>query len=521
MPERSVTTTSDNATSGDERVWTWSQWVLTVGALLAFLCVLVLGAEIGRTRCALTTPHAPRAMVSLQLARSTDDAVAIAEEWRDTGPDVQKCEYFSSQPRAETARRNLALDSLLIVAYVVTLVLAMLAVLPPVTAKRRLVISVVVAAIAAGLCDFAENAEIARVLAVDVPTDLESRAPHVVGWLRLFAQVKFVLLLAVVLCILTALLARVRRWWLSLSSKPHRRGVFFELAVAEANGIIAQRGRAELPGQSADERALLRAPTPKPVRDSGITDEIVEETASAQDGARLTVSPASSDEPWISFRSHDLVGLALSGGEHLQRHLQPRAPERIEQAQDAAAHRLPRDGLGGGYIGSFWTAWLKNQPYCWRHGERRRPNPRSGLRATASRPARCVTCVSSAAFLAARRGFFEAEMWEAIVTVLAGFVVSFVSASSLIGLALVVWLGANFFLACPEPWAAIVTVLVLSLIVTRVFLKAGPSAARPTRQISWRASESTGASRCSRSCFRSLTEYLLPSSAAALDLVLA
>ena len=402
----------------------WTQRTIAVGA-----CVLALyvGAQVGETRYTLITARAPRAMMSLELARNTTEAEDIAKEWEEQPVDDNECKAIASDRPIDVARQNLRLDDRFILAYTAALGLAALAALGAVSAPWWGTAAIVVAAVVAGLCDYVENRLSERVLGLaHAPPYLNWVGEHAVPWLRIFAQTKFALVLVVILVTLTATLAAIRRWWLRLPDDPSERLSFTALAETEALCLARQSGR-------------------------------------KGDAETRSVTPGSCDEPWVRSRSYDFVGLALSGGgirsatfnlgllTGLHR---LKALERIDYMATVS---------GGGYIGSFWTAWLKNQPGV--AGATRALWPAgNGNEAGAVRHLR-----EFSRFLATRRGFFEAEMWEAVVAVIAGIVPAFVAAASVIGLGLVLWLAANFFLACPEPWGGVVTVVALSIAIMVAF----------------------------------------------------
>lgn len=366
-------------------------------------------------------------MVSLELARSTQEAAKIAEEWRGLQADY-KCEGIVGKSRIDVARENLRLDDSFILAYTVALALAALAALGAVSAPSWVTVSTLIAAVAAGLCDFAENRLSENALEfAEVPAYLNWVGAHVVSWMRVFAQTKFILVLLVLITIVTAALAAARRWWLELPDESDKPKTFSDLANEETKHIVKEGG-------------------------CGGGDEVP------------GVAPGSSDEPWVSFRSYDIVGVALSGGGIRSATFNLGLLSGLHKLNVLGCIDYLATVSGGGYIGSFWTAWLKNQPAS------APPTPRAlwpsgnGIEVGPVRHLR-----EFSRFLAARRGFFEAEMWEAVVAVVAGLVPAFVAAASVIGLGLVAWLSANFFLACPDPWAGVVMVFSSTLLIMVVF----------------------------------------------------
>jgi len=401
-------------------------WLLGLSATVALVATMLAAHPMGDTRATLITKESPHAMVSLQLAPSPEKATAILDCWGSTTAS-EKCGPASGGKGLEAARENLRLDAKLIVAYAAMLALLSLAVLGAVCSSWWLPGAVALAAIVAGACDWLENSFTSQILAQQDPKALAAVLPHLLGSQRVFAQAKFVLLLGVTLPIATAILALTRRWWLARPDKRPTKTRFAQLIAAETKGIVDASGR--IPGEKA---TIVRGPA---------------------------------GEPWVATCQLDLVGIALSGGG-------------IRSATFnlgflAGLHKLEMlkriDYLatvsGGGYVGSFWTAWLARErkrdpnavePPLWPWHELVEAGPVRHLR-------------EFSRFLAARRGFFEAETWEAVVAVFAGLVLSLLTALSLIGLGLIGWLATNFFLACPEPWAGIATVGVLTALAAGLY----------------------------------------------------
>ncbi len=411
------------ATTGSQidKRWTISapvRWALAIAAAVAAALTLWTGHRVSATRGPLITATAPQAMMSLELARSTTEAAKIVDEWNVRRPIIWDGTLRESP--FEVVPINLARDDRFIPAYSAAFLLAALLALAAVAAPRWLAASVAGAAVAAGLCDWAENRILEDFLHLATrPWWLGWVGAHEVTWARTFAQTKFGLLLVVGLVTLTAALAALRTWWHQLNEDPSERRTFQELAETEAKDIVEESRR------------------------TGGSDE-------------LRVTSGSTDEPWVSFRSRDLVGLALSGGGIRSATFNLGLLNGLHKLRVLPRVDYLATVSGGGYVGSFWTAWLRNQPGV-PVGERRLWPNGDGVEVGPIRHLR-----EFSRFLAARIGFFEPEMWEAVVTVLAGLIPAFLAAASVIGLVLIVWLGTNFFLACPEPWAGVFAVFLLT-----------------------------------------------------------
>ena len=397
--------------------------------MLALAATVIVTLPMRETRCALVTEEAPYAMVSLQLAPSVDVATKIFERWRTSTGDSE-CGSAAGNSALDAARENLKLDEKLIVGYSATLALLALAVLGAACPSWWLPGAIATIAIAAGACDWVENSYTARLLAAvdQTPAPLAEALRSPLGWQRAFAQAKFVLLLAVVLPIVTVSLALIRRRWVGQPERRADKTRFAQLVAAETADIVGASGR--IPG---DRASIVRGPA---------------------------------DEPWVDACQLDLVGVALSGGGirsatfnlgFLAGLNKLRLLKRIDYLSTVS---------GGGYVGSFWSAWLAQQPKS-DPGSVVEPALWPWHKPVEAGPVRHLREFSR--FLATRWGFFEAETWEAVVAVFAGVTLSLLTALSLVGLGLIAWLATNFFLACPDPWAGVATVGVLTALAALAY----------------------------------------------------
>ncbi len=396
------------------------RWTLAIVAALGLAVTGYTAKWVGETRACLITATAPRAMVSLELARSAAEAASIMTEWRKPPAGCD----------GGDALRNLDRDEVLIPVYSVTAVLLVLLLYAAGTLPGWLTIATTVAAIAAGLCDLRENQSLSHVIAaVDLRAELIQSD---VAWARAAAQTKFALLLVVLVVIVTAGLAAVRRHIHSPRD-----------AAPSPTG-----SEREAPGPAAGAFAKLVAAE---VRD-------INRASKRPPGSDPEVACPDRGEPRVASLGPDLVGLALSGG-----------GIRSATFNLGLLHGLARLGAlaridylstvsGGGYVGSFWSTWLESPANSDKTLWPENGHERDG----GVEPEQVRHLREFSRFLAPRVGFFEPEMWQAVVALLSGLLPAFAAATSVIGLGLVAWLVTNFFLACPDPLAGMLTVVAIT-----------------------------------------------------------
>ncbi|MCC7240383.1 MAG: patatin-like phospholipase family protein [Acidobacteria bacterium] len=148
------------------------------------------------------------------------------------------------------------------------------------------------------------------------------------------------------------------------------------------------------------------------------------------------------DEQFVSFRAADLIGLALSGGGIRSATFNLGLLQGLHRLHLLRLFDYLSTVSGGGYVGSFWSAWLRRQtatpgteafeaalfPTVRDEGVR----PVSHVDTDQERHLR-----EFSGFLAPRWGFFEVETWTAIVALLAGLVPSLLIGVSVIGVTLI------------------------------------------------------------------------------------
>lgn len=154
-----------------------------------------------------------------------------------------------------------------------------------------------------------------------------------------------------------------------------------------------------------------------------------------------TETPGPAGEPWITYTSVDRVGLAFSGGGIRSATFNLGV---LKALHDLGVLKLV-DYLstvsGGGYIGAWWSAWRA------RWGKEFPETPLAGMgdrqQASNREPEEVRHLREFSNFLSPRIGFFQSEMWNAVMAVLSAMLPAMLVASSVIALAFLVWLGLN------------------------------------------------------------------------------
>ena len=177
------------------------------------------------------------------------------------------------------------------------------------------------------------------------------------------------------------------------------------------------------------------------------------------------VLKGSAGEPSIRFTPHDRFGLALSGG-----------GIRSATFNLGLLQSLARLGIlehvdylstvsGGGYVGGFWTAWLK------RNQERVRDGGfPSGFDRRSGERAEIRHLREFSRFLLPRVGFFETEFWAIVMTVLGGMLPSLLTALAVLGTTWYLWVVGLIALTLPGIQGGLVSAaaLMFYLAVTEI-----------------------------------------------------
>ncbi|HVG87114.1 MAG TPA: hypothetical protein VM820_21500 [Vicinamibacterales bacterium] len=437
--------------------------ILGALALTAVLWSVYEGVTLSRHGGALAVAAAPRRMVSLQLAPTTAAARKIVDAWKS-----DDCQAKPDTCLTAVAKDALARDTRFIVAYVTAWVLVALWATVAAGVLWWVTALIAAAIVLGGIFDLAENwllglalgnadalpfARVARLVPglLDHVTADAPRYEHAFRLARLAAMSKFVLLL------------------LGIAFATMTAGGGLRLLAIQRRLQKARAGAAEVPAELPDQPVasfsdLLRHET----------DGIFKHQPHRTQDAPVCTNHKAADEPFVSFREADIIGLALSGGGIRS------ATFNLGLLQGLHGMGLLRlvdyvsTVSGGGYIGAFWSSWLTRldePPGTAGWNKKLFPTPR----ADSARPATLVESDQErhlrefSGFLAPRWGFFEVETWTAIVSLLAGLVPALLIGLAVIGLTLIAWLSLTFPLASQRSDAApalvigIVTILVLAL----------------------------------------------------------
>src|SRR6185369_391311 len=290
-------------------------------------------------------------------------------------------------------------------------------------------VPVFIAAHFVGVCNWYENGALVQLVGVRPPGHVAGDS-DLLATARLFAQAKWILFLGVALATMTAFLGAVRYAWAGpVEQQVEPLGTFEDLLTSETQTIFAARKQPVAPD-------------------------------------RRTVTTAVAGVPWVEKRSADVVGLALSGGGIRSATFNLGLLQGLNFL--GLLHLIDYNSTvsGGGYIGGFWSTWLARQKPPVQHLF---PEDHDGGVPYAE-PIVVRHLREFSRFVAPRVGFFEAEMWQAVVAFLGGALPSLAAAGSVIGLGLVGWLTCTFFLACPH-WEAGGSVAELLTLTTMVWFE--------------------------------------------------
>ncbi len=411
--------------------------LLAAAALTAFWFEARTLLAMGALRPYVTTESAPWGGVSLQLAPTRDAVVRILRDWDHDVPE-------HGRTALALERDLLAIDRTFVAQYSLVFALVGLTLIAGLGASgRRLGYAslawLLVVAGAAGF-DTVENGAMAQILTARIDDVAAGVHDGAIRTMRLAAQLKFVLLLGETLWVLSALVMVIRCWW-DPESMPET----------------------DLPAIAATAGDAFAAVTAGEAKGLGI---------GRHDRPRFDVGP--SGEPWIRFRSADIFGLALSGGGIRSATFSLGILQGLDYLNVLSHVHYLSTVSGGGYIGGFWSAWRQRPATTALRAERdargekppqfprrERPDDETTLTEPGD-PEEIRHLREFSRFLSPRIGFFETEMWNAIIAFVGGLLPSLAGTVSLVFLLLVAWLALNFPLACPEPWAAVLALVLLT-----------------------------------------------------------
>jgi len=227
---------------------------------------------------------------------------------------------------------------------------------------------------------------------------------------------------------------------------------------------------------------MSSAPTPAPKTSGSFSDLVKEEYAQlkrrenpGQPQPPVGTSPPWIDpeefdvaespltqEPWVRFTKRDLFGLAFSGGGIRSATFNLGILQALERLGALRHVDYLSTVSGGGYIGSFWSTWLR----------RRQSGPHSFF------PSASATDFASkderesaeirhlrefSRFLMPRLGFWHYETWGAIVAILGGMIPSMLAALSTLAAGLYGWFLLSALVLKWGPWCSMVSFGLITL----------------------------------------------------------
>ena len=277
--------------------------ILGALALTAVLWSVYEGVTLSRHGGALAVAAAPRRMVSLQLAPTTAAAQKIVDAWKS-----DDCQAKPDTCLTAVAKDALARDTRFIVAYVTAWVLVALWATVAAGVLWWVTALIAAAIVLGGIFDLAENwllglalgnadalpfARVARLVPglLDHVTADAPRYEHAFRLARLAAMSKFVLLL------------------LGIAFATMTAGGGLRLLAIQRRLQKARAGRQRCRPSRRISR-LRVSPISSGTRPtaSSSTSRI------ARQDAPVCTNHKAADEPLVSFRAADIIGLALSGG---------------------------------------------------------------------------------------------------------------------------------------------------------------------------------------------------------------
>ncbi len=399
--------------------------LLTVAALAASLWAAYEGRAVNR--------YEPKTL-ELQTAPTAAKAREVLNGWN--------CSAIPGEP-CKAAGESLHADSRLIAAYVTAGILAAFAAVSAAGAPLWWGWILAGFIVTAGMCDLAENWLMALCLGTapgmwlswvfgSLPglAALPGRNPvpdQAFAFIRLASMTKFTLLLT---------------------------GGFGILAIAlGAFRVALVRRKSPAAGQPAETLgSLIKKET------EGIFRHCRNRST---DDPQCSVH-AAADEAFVNFREADVVGLALSGGGIRSATFNLGLLQGLHKVRLLPLVDYLSTVSGGGYVGAFWSAWLKRQAEP--HGSVA-PEKLFPAAATTSNDTDEVRHLREfSGFLAPRWGFFTVESWTAIVAVVSGLVPALIIALAVIAAAWIGWLALTFPLASGSPWASALVIGFVTLL---------------------------------------------------------
>jgi hypothetical protein len=396
--------------------------------LLLLVATVGSGWWLHRQGAPLVDPEvAPRGGLSLQLSPSTSAARDILEHWASASHPRRLALDGRPEPLTETFLRLLQVDTWFIALYSLTLLLALWWGTREIGASQRVSLALAGLVVAAAGCDLVEN----RLLASAVRSGADDAT---IALARLMAQCKFIGLLPPVLRVIALAGSTLRRQRGASGPAPQPPARTFSALVQDEMAGIARR------------------------------------SARVEDAPYVPAEHAS--EPWVTFRSADIVGLALSGGGIRSATFNLGLLQQLTECRVLRLVDYLSTVSGGGYIGGFFSAWLKDKAptrdgAVLFPGSPRWSGPSFAVGVPEAGEVRHLREFSG--FLVPRRGLFQVEMWRGIVAVLAGLMPALLIALSVIAAALFAWLALTFAYACDRRMASVLVAVAIAAVVIVLF----------------------------------------------------
>jgi hypothetical protein len=155
-------------------------------------------------------------------------------------------------------------------------------------------------------------------------------------------------------------------------------------------------------------------------------------------------TPGPAGEPWIRYTPFDRIGLAFSGGGIRSATFNLGVLKALHELGLLKHVDYLSTVSGGGYIGAWWSAWRARWGKEFPEASPDGPNNNQGEINREPEEVRHLREFSN--FLSPRIGFFESEMWNAVMAVLSAMLPAVLVASSVIAFAFLFWLGVNSFI---------------------------------------------------------------------------
>lgn len=155
-------------------------------------------------------------------------------------------------------------------------------------------------------------------------------------------------------------------------------------------------------------------------------------------------SPGPAGEPWVRYTPVERVGLAFSGGGIRSATFNLGVLKALHELGLLKHIDYLSTVSGGGYVGAWWSAWRARWgtefPTTLTTSQR---NSDVGQRDMNREPAEVRHLREFSNFLSPRIGFFQSEMWNAIIAVLSAVLPAMLVASAVMALAFLIWLGVT------------------------------------------------------------------------------